>query len=92
MDSPSFIKLVVPDNPWLKLFVIELQTNDPKKAGNYTVSIETTLKDYPSIRPAISSFPVEISPNRLPYFVTKLESTVFIQMTNATELWTLELP
>ena len=41
-------------------------------AGNYTVTIQTTLKDYPGVRPALSSFLVEIKPNRLPYFPTKL--------------------
>jgi hypothetical protein len=92
VDPQPFIKLVVPDKPWESTFVISLETTDPTKVGSYIISIETTLKDYPSIKPVTSSFPVLINPNRLPYFKNKLVDTVSIKMTESPESWTLEIP
>jgi hypothetical protein len=61
-------------------------------AGDYIITIKTSLKDYPNVKPAQSSFPVTITPNKLPYFTQKLQDTLFVQMTQSPEIWSLKLP
>ena len=75
-----------------ELYNINLQTNDSKMVGNYTVTLKTSLPNFPMVAPLMSSFKVLIGMNHSPYFKPNITEIISIQMTNVTQIWSFQLP
>ena len=60
--------------------------------GNYTVTLRTSLTNFPMVASLLSSFEVKIGMNHPPYFKPNITEIISIQMTNTQQSWFYEIP